>query len=276
MTSNQQTIIAIDGHVHLHDSSALAVLLDQARSNFLRSCPQATQGLLLLTQTNTSPDFKTIHRQFDNSNSKNSWTLNATSEPHSWKAIAHDGWQLWLITGRQLVSSEGLEVLIFGDEQGKNGMTTGELINTGRATKSLVILPWGVGKWLGNRGKIVSKLLAELTDEQLILGDNGARPALWHWVKQFSTAHQLGIRVLRGTDSLPLSGEINRVGSFGAAIQGALDPNHPTVSLLHLLADPSVTMENFGNNMGLINFICKQIQLRFLQAKKNQTGERFQ
>ena len=262
MTSNQQPLIAIDGHVHLHDQSALAVLLDQARDNFLRSCPQASEGLLLLAQTNTSPDFNTIRRQFDNSGSNNSWTLSPTSEIHSWKAVVDDGWQLWLITGRQLVSSDGLEVLIFGSEQGEKGMTTLELIKTGRAAKGLVILPWGVGKWLGNRGKIVSQLLIKFAEEQIILGDNGARPALWYWVKQFSTARRLGVRVLRGSDSLPLTGEINRVGSFGTVIQGVIEPNHPAASLNRLLADSSVSMENFGNKMGLINFLSKQIQLR--------------
>jgi len=262
MVANNQPLIVVDGHVHLHDPASFGLLLDHARSNFARFCPRAAHGVLLLAGTNSSPDFKTIRQHLVKSGNAASWTLQATSQTHGWKAMAPEGSLLWLITGRQLVTAEGLEVLVFGYEEGENGMEIREILTKTHAAQGLAILPWGVGKWLGGRGKIVSHLLKDTPPGRIILGDNGGRPTLWTRVAQFSQAKKINIPILRGTDSLPLKGEINRVGSFGTIIQGALDPDAPASSFIRLLNDPASTMDDFGNAMGFIKFLKNQLLLR--------------
>jgi len=262
MVTNNQPCIVVDCHVHLHDPASFGFLLNRARSNFAHCCHRTAQGVLLLAGINSSPDFKAIGQEIEKSGSEAGWTLQSTSQAHGWKAIARDGSLLWLITGRQLVSAEGLEVLVFGFEEVKNGMKIRGILTKVHAAQGLAILPWGVGKWLGGRGKIVSRLLEETPPGRIILGDNGGRPTLWAHVAQFSQAKNLKIPILRGTDSLPLKGEIDRVGSFGTIMRGIIDPEFPVSSFISLFNDPALAMDDFGSSMDFIKFLKNQILLR--------------
>ena len=118
-----------------------------------------------------------------------------------------------------------------------------------------VICPWGFGKWLGARGKLISDL-AQRKPEQFNLGDNGGRPWLWAWVPQFGNKRP---KVINGSDPLPLLGEIKRVGSYG--IKFDLQERELTLKNL-VTAIKASQHKNYGSQLGFFKFIGLQIALR--------------
>jgi len=121
-------------------------------------------------------------------------------------------------------------------------------------SKFTVINPWGVGKWLGQRGKLLSQLIAEF-ENNFFLGDNGGRPSLWSWIPQFSSSQY---NKFNGSDPLPIDGELDRVASYGVA----LDLDESELRLENLLkALKLAEHQNYGKPMGLRRFIQGRIAM---------------
>src|SRR5690606_9685667 len=125
-----------------------------------------------------------------------------------------DGSGILFIRGRQLVTAEGLEVLAAGvGGDLRSGQDLSPTLEGGRARGGWSTIAWGVGKWLGRRGRLVSEAVrAEAGSGDVFLGDNGGRPGLWRFVPQFDVAAENGMRVLPGTDPLPVPGDEARIG----------------------------------------------------------------
>ncbi len=90
--------------------------------------------------------------------------------------------RLLVLAGRQVVSAEGVEVLAqCTAAQFANGRPLEETIEEIQAAGALAVLPWGVGKWLGRRGKLVTEAAAR---SPILLGDNAGRPPFWSFPAQ--------------------------------------------------------------------------------------------
>jgi hypothetical protein len=68
---------------------------------------------------------------------------------------------------------------------------------------ALTVLPWGFGKWWGERGRRVERLVNELGANAVFLGDNGSRPQALGRPRLIETGERQGFRVLPGTDPFP-------------------------------------------------------------------------
>jgi hypothetical protein len=123
------------------------------------------------------------------------------------------------------------------------------------------VLPWGVGKWLGARGTVVARVLADPKWRRVFLGDNGNRLELGPEPAQFKLARRAGRAVLPGSDPLPLPGEEVRVGAYGFAVDVALDPLRPAAALLARLANGSPYVV-FGRREPLTRFVGNQLALK--------------
>jgi hypothetical protein len=168
--------------------------------------------------------------------------LSATREPESLAvAEAAGGPELWLVAGRQLVSSEGIEVLALGLDPRDPLAAVADRAQPARALLSraltagaLGVLPWGVGKWLGARGRAVAALAADASfaaHPRFFLGDVAQR--CWPWPEPALFARH---RVLCGSDPLAVPGAEARVARYGVACEGALAPDAPARSLREALA----------------------------------------
>lgn len=131
-----------------------------------------------------------------------------------------DGKRLFIFLGSQLVSQEGLEVLLAGAYEAHfQGKPVADII-THYGNTHLVILPWGVGKWMGQRGRLVEELVCGTLNGKFVLGDNSSRPAFWSPIRAFIKAERnQHKKVCPGTDPLPIKGQEQRIGQSGIVLE---------------------------------------------------------
>lgn len=271
--SDAQHVNLVDAHVHIYDCFDLSQFLDAAYGNFRkqarsRNCDDDFTGVLLLSERTRENYFQALTRIAERSGSIVSasckqWHVRQTGEPCSLLVGNALGEQLFVIAGRQLVTRENLEVLALITGQGfSDGIPITALIEDIKRCGAIAVIPWGVGKWMGRRGRVVGSLLTEENQGKLFLGDNGGRPGFWPSPALFAKAGHLGIHVIPGSDPLPLKTEGERCGSFGFMVRGVLSQDYPGRDLRCLLGKDSVIIEPYGGLESPGRFIRNQLQLR--------------
>jgi hypothetical protein len=262
-------MVLVDGHVHVHDCFDVAGVFDAAAANFAAAARELNSGcdydavLCLVESCNERfLDDMREHRTGRVWRGRHGfWEAERSCEPET-LLVRRGNTVLTLIAGRQLVTRERLEVLALG--------TTAELpegepieatLAAVRDVGAAAVLPWGVGKWLGARGAVVARVLANPEWRDVFLGDNGNRLELGREPGQFAAARRAGRSVLPGSDPLPLPGEEARVGAYGFAVDVGLDPLRPAAALLALLKSGSAFVA-FGRREPLGRFVGNQLALR--------------
>lgn len=249
--------IACDTHVHCYQFGQIAELLDQAIGNFSQYTPEATHRVLFFTDGNTDKTWANLHALIAKGGVSKGWQFVFNAETGFIEA-EKAGETVYLAPARQINSAERLEFLLLGcDEDLQDGTPAAEIIekNTGEYA---VISPWGVGKWLGNRGKIMSDLIANHSG--WFLGDNGGRPAAWVGIKQCKQARQKGMAIFNGSDPLPIAGELKRVAAYGVHCETTL-ATFSVKELLNNLQKQSSQWSNFGKALGVIPFIKGRVAM---------------
>lgn len=267
------TTLLVDSHCHLHDINDLSLLLDHAAEQFIKTTSQNNissewYGVIILTDVSKSTAFRHIQYMIQSNPDKmfsaKQWNLKLTDEDASVIAKNNNGTSIFLCAGQQIVTKEKLEVLsLLNTTRVADGKTLDHTIKEVTEQGGLPTLPWGVGKWLGKRGKLVSDLILNHTATPLFLGDNSGRPMLWSRVPQFSLAKQRKTPILRGTDPLPLKKQKKRGGDFGFIISSDIDINKPAESLRKILVQENLTITDYGTLESPVRFLTEQIGIRF-------------
>ncbi len=153
-----------------------------------------------------------------------------------------DAHPVHVVCGRQLVSAEGLEVLALAldptdplNEEPARERGARDLARAGLERGAIVVLPWGVGKWIGARGRLVERLVADADlrrHPRFFLGDIAHRIGSWP-----HPGGEEAVRVLPGSDVLPLPGDEARVARYGFSIDVRWDPDRPAAALLEALEE---------------------------------------
>jgi hypothetical protein len=261
----QQGLTLVDAHVHLYDCFDLATLLDSAYEHFSRQAtrygkPDRFTGVLMLAETGEQDRFAELHAGADHGSE---WTLTRTDEDCSLLARTPDGRELALLAGRQIISREKLEVLALATRaRFPDGTPTEDLLVQIQQRNAIAVLPWGVGKWFGNRGTIVRSLLSSTERPKFFLGDNGGRPLFWPRPGLMRLAERAGIGVLPGTDPLPLASQELRCGSFGFAIKGLPSVRRPGADVTNMIDDSTSEMTPYGKLETPLRFVRNQLRLR--------------
>lgn len=267
-------IILSDVHVHIRSCFHAPTVLQEATNNFRRIASQFCgnekfAGVLCLT---TAPNDRGISyllncllKEQDKHNEFLSGvSLIETQEHESFCLSLHDGSVLVVIAGRQVVSAEDLEVLAIGTRVEFDAKTrTDRLIEEIARVGAIPVVPWGVGKWIGRRGRLVGELIQNVQLPQFCLGDNGNRPVFWSPPAHFRRAKEEGINILSGTDALPFPEEAQRIGSFGVALKGSLDVEKPARDLKEKLLDSSTVLHQFGSKATPLRFVRNQLKMQF-------------
>jgi hypothetical protein len=266
-----QAMIYLDGHVHLYNNFSLAALLDHALANLTGqgrgAAHLAPSCLLLLSEGKGYDRFAALRRQLETGAAElpGGWRLAATAEAESlWlQRPDQEGAPLFFIAGRQIITAERIEVLALGSAAPfADGRPLAETVAAVRQRGALAVLPWGFGKWLGSRGELVRRFLAVVEPQGVFVGDSGGRPRLWPRPAAFAAAAGRGIRLLPGSDPLPLAGEERRVGRYGAAIAGNCRAASPAADLKRLLLAEGTGVEVFGRRQGVLASCLSQLALR--------------
>lgn len=259
-------VTLVDAHVHVYPEADVSVLLGSAWANF--SAAATALG---------SADFSAVimlaesrgHRWFDR-------TLECGAVPAGWSVSrCHDSVLavhgasfgtpgMLIVRGLQVVTAEGIEVLSLGTSgEIPDRLDLEETLRLSAASAAFTVLPWGVGKWLGRRGRLVTRAIESSAPNALLVGDNGGRPAFWPEPGAIADARRRSIPVLSGTDPLPVPGDERRAGSFGVWLRGSIDRGDP----LHWLRERLVpgaghAVRAYGQPLGTGDFVRGQLALR--------------
>ena len=276
-------MLLVDSHVHIYDCFDLQIFLDSALANFksvASHCGQSDnfQAILLLAETTSENWFHRLAgyaregKGITNKGFKN-WTFHPTNETHSLCARCNGGQSLYLIAGRQIATVEDLEVLaLITGAQFEDGHPLEEVIWAVKKCGGIPVLPWGFGKWTGNRGRVLRRVLENARDSGLFLGDNGGRPIFWPHPTEFKIAEENKIWILPGSDPLPFQSELRRAGSYGFWVEGSITDREPAGYIKRILLDPMAQLHAYGRHQSPYQF-CRN-QLRIQIKKRMRLGNR--
>jgi hypothetical protein len=270
---DQGLLILGDAHVHLYPQFEISGLLHSACQNFKKIAERQSPGgpwagFLFLAETEGEKAFGSLSRAAEgqdrhDSTSEGKWRFHKTKESDSLYGQEGPGDELFIIAGRQIRTAENLEVLALGTRTLiREGLPLIESIRLIQAAGALPVIPWGFGKWWGARGRAVEKALQHPEGSGVFLGDSLHRPALYPRSSLFSQASRRGIKILPGSDPLPLPGQDRVPDSYGFWLRGDLDRDYPLRSIKTLLLDSGVSPQPFGGREGLGSFLRNQILLR--------------
>ena len=271
--SSKDSLILLDTHVHLHRCFDLSQVFASASENFAKQASHLGKmgdyfSCLMLTEMQGEDWFLQQHDLVQNQSSKipikDDWILSATSEVESLLVEnTASNTQLALLAGRQIVTQERLEVLaLLTPAVIPDGLSLNKTVEAIIDEKGIPVLPWGVGKWIGPRGRLVAEFLQRSDTPKVFLGDNSGRPLGWRRPIHFKLAEQQGIPVLPGTDPLPLPEESSKVGSFGLQISGNIDAKYPGRAIRTMLQSLSLPIQAFGHLELPWRFVQNQVALR--------------
>ncbi len=209
-----------DFHVHIYDCFVPEDVFDAAARNFLSTARklrlEPSACFLFLTE---SGEYDWFGRLASGDAGLVSWQVNTTGEADS-LVLSGEQIELVVVAGRQIVTSESIEVLsLCSATRVRDGMSLAETVCQVNRTGGIAVLPWGVGKWLGRRGRIIREFLLQ-SPERVVLGDNGGRPVMSPEPAMFRLARRLAIPVLPGSDALPIAGEEKRTAAYCGLVSG--------------------------------------------------------
>lgn len=271
-------MIYIDAHVHLHDCFHLIPFFDHIEKNIQSRLKYPLEsgkisGCLFLTEPSNANYFERIRNNGlaltrRGPNEPAGWRVLDTSESVSMLISNELGFRILLIAGQQLQTAEGLEVLAIAPtyrltEGGPLGQIISEVIEAG----ALAIIPWGFGKWMGRRGKVLRGILERATPPEFFLGDNGGRPKFMPEPYLFRLAKQNSVRILPGSDPLPFPDEVSRAGSFGLLFKGEINRQKPAGDLKVKLTNPEHGFETFGQLETAARFFKHQVLMQLVKRK---------
>lgn len=259
-------MILVDFHVHLYDCFSLSEALTAAAENFQETADKVGstdyQSVLCLTESCGYDVFGQLQAGLTMPH----WRCETTGEEESLVLVAKAR-RIILVAGRQINTHERVEVLALGTRQlfGDN-LPLQETLKQVVEAGGLPVLPWGVGKWSGHRGRLVSEVLLAST-WPVFAGDNGGRPYGWPTPGVFAEVVRRERTVLPGSDPLPISAEQGRIGSFGAVARETLGEQTPGRELLTLVRKGAF-QRKYGTRLSPLTFCIRQLQLR-LPGKGN-------
>jgi hypothetical protein len=201
-----------DTHVHIYPFYDLGLFFSSAFRN-LDTDPEA-ELRLFLTERFDCNAYQEICRR------EQIGEFRVERQERCITVISPIGRELSVHPGWQVITRERLEVLALDtlEKRPAEGVETERLIQELGEQGVFTILPWSLGKWSGERGRLVERLIK---DEQLkfALGDPGHRGVALE-PQLFRLGREHGRTILRGSDPLPLKGEERRVGSYGMKCSG--------------------------------------------------------
>ncbi len=267
-SSPDDQLIIADAHVHIYDCFQLDKLLNSALNNFTNHAQKLTStdnftSILFLSDIHNQETFQQLKKYSQSNYHINNWTFHYTQEKLSLYARNQNNQIIVLIAGRQIITAEKLEVLALITEQTfEEGLSLEVTIKEIIAAGGIPVLPWGVGKWIGKRGKTLSNLLKNNIHSILFLGDNSNRPGFWFRPFYLQLAKKQGIQILPGTDPLPLASECSRPGSFGFMVRGRLNYEEPGKHIKQILLYSKTNIQTYGYLESPWRFIRNQLAMR--------------
>lgn len=259
-------------HVHLHDCFDRELFFN----SILKNAVSYTHGhdqeenfaiAIFLAESKNSNNFEKFSKEARLSNTIGKCEIRQTDEECSLNIRAENGMNIYLISGRQIITSENIEVLALAtSEKFDDGLPIKSLIDSITKAQAIPVIPWGFGKWTGKRGALVTQLIQSNDTMPFFLGDNGGRTAFLPYPAHFLLAKQKGFKILPGTDPLPFPSECKRVGSFGCIMQTELSKKFPAAHIKEFLFNSNSVIQTYGKLVTPYRFLLNQIRIQFKKS----------
>jgi hypothetical protein len=254
-------MIHLDTHVHVYDGYNVDRLCD---AMVARAGKEAIPAMFLAERTgqHTFSDWVAAAKEGRPMAGATRWR--PLTAPDDWTVVLGDGdSELAVFAARQIAAKERIEALgLFLSTPIPDGLPLAGTLERIREAGGIPVLPWGIGKWLFKRRKIVERILASYDPDTLFLGDSALRPRFWKTPRPMSAAIKRGFRVLHGSDPLPHPDEELRAGSYATLLMGSLDPASPADGLRNLLFLQASSFTPVGRRSTLREFLCRNRRLR--------------
>jgi hypothetical protein len=265
--------LLVDAHVHIYDCFDLDALFDAAARNFSRAAARLgvaaapREEMLLLTETVNDHVFEALA---SGALRPSRWKVSTTPEAAVLKVTLNDEQPtLWVVAGRQIATIEDLEVLALGTtERFPDGEPIAQSLAASDQAAAMTALPWGFGKWWGQRGTIIQGIMTSKRDRPLYAGDNGGRLAWSTRPRLLTRGESVGVKVLPGTDPLPFAGQESRVGGYGMMLPNWDSAGRPLQQLTARLAQSAGSPVEFGGLTGMASFVRLQIAMQMRKRRR--------
>lgn len=262
--SQATTKLLIDTHVHLYARYDLVRLFNAAIDSMR---PDAVAELhercLMLTETSRDDRYAALR----DGEKVAGWTIDQADEC-SLTMVRDDGVLLRLFAGGQTNTAERIEVLTLGTTQRiDDGLPLDKTMELAIDTGGVVVLPFGLGKWVGKRGGMVAAAFENYHERGVRLGDNAGRPRSTGTPALFKRSQHFGHAVLPGSDPLNTALGETAAGRYGLVCKAPFDPQAPTASICQLLRTATLPVKVFGNRVSLVRCMREQFLLRVEKAK---------
>lgn len=264
----QHASLLVDSHAHFHDCFSWGTFLDSASANLARARREVpvgaeSPGCLILVESAGVHAFDALMDGRTPARSLG-WEIDRTDEPCSLLLRRHGRAPIVMGAGRQIVTAERLEVLALGFRGNvPDGRPVREVVQEVTARGALAVVPWGFGKWLGARGRILRTLIEENDGSLLCLGDNGGRPRVARRPRLFAAAEERGVPVLAGSDPLPMPWQVRRVGSYGFVLDGWDQTARPLEAITARIRASRQSPPVFGELSSAASVVRAQIGVRW-------------
>lgn len=266
--------VFVDAHVHIHDCFHLDRFLDAAAANF-RSHARGVatsrcQFVLCLTETLGAAKFTMLAECARTGSSppsvaKAGWSVGCGADRRCLVAMHPEYGAIELVAGRQIVTAEKIEVLALGSlNEWDDGLPAATVVQSVLEAGAIPVLPWGFGKWLGRRRRVIESLMEEFNDGSVYLGDNGGRSAILPTPHEFALAGARGMRILPGSDPLPFDSEYDQAGSYGFRIDNLPLGDGAWPDLCAALQRGEGDLIPFGSLESPLRFARNQLAMQYM------------
>jgi hypothetical protein len=274
-------LVFIDAHVHIHDCFNLEKFFDSAYQNFLSAAKKMGTGnqfcgILLMAEAPGNRWFDHLENYADGQllpldKTIGQWMIRRMPDKRylmvQWANKAEK--KMILMAGWQLCSAEGLEVLALVTRKNfENGIPIASLMQQITEAGALPVIPWGFGKWMGSRGRILKRMLSETIRWPFFLGDNQQRPLLLKEPLGFRMAAKNGFRILPGSDPFPFRREQHRAGAFGFFSKAPFATTRAGENLLSIAIDHNAPIFPYGCRKDAFSFLILQTATQIKKISK--------
>lgn len=189
------------------------------------------------------------------------------NEINSYTVALQNATPISVIFGYQLISREKLEILVYGlDSPLPDDLPAATITEMALDKGALVILPWGFGKWWFGRGQKIESMISSGTHQtgvnRFYVGDNGGRWRNSKVPSQIRSAATRNIWNLPGSDPLPYSSEVERVGGMGAVIRGNFSAEKPLQTIQAALSSTDTTPDLYGHGASISKVVKLQLAMQ--------------
>jgi len=264
-----ENMLIIDAHIHIHECFDIEKFFDFAWDNFQYQAVKlqagSFTGVLCLTEKSGTDVFGTLEKIAAEQEKTGDWDIRFTEEENS-LLLSKNDFRMIVIAGRQIVTSQKLEVLAIGLKQDvEDGKPIEPILAYVVETGAIPVIPWGFGKWFSGRRKIMEKIISQ-KKYPFFLGDNGNRPWIFTKPRLIRKAYKNNILNLPGSDPLPYCREIHKPGSFGLYVEAGINTDKPFESIYQVLTTGGQP-ETYGKSEKIYFFLKNQISIQL--AKRN-------